>query len=155
MVFASYGSFGYNVFALGHLLSVIVAFSPAMVWPVANRMRRTAGTTANAVKQAATGNLDGLMSPAVHGGALVASGLFGILLVVTESTLFGFDQMWISIAFLLWFIMLGVVFALLVPAQRALEAGEADADRRISMAYGAMHLLLLLQIIDMVWKPGL
>jgi hypothetical protein len=54
----------------------------------------------------------------------------------------------------LWFLMIGVFFVGLIPAQRAIREGRVAAEQRLAMSYGGMHLLLLLQIIVMVWRPG-
>ena len=58
-------------------------------------------------------------------------------------------------ALALWLIMIGILFGLLLPAERALEAGDATAEKRVSMFGGILHLLLLLMLIVMIWKPGL
>lgn len=165
MLLAAIGSFGYNLVLLLHILTIIVAFSPAFVWPLLNRQRRlegqtseqaTSGMSANPIPATApsVGAIAVIIDPLVHGGALLLAGLFGIGLVGMSSSVFEFSQTWISIAFVLWFLMIGVFFAGLVPAQRAIRAGKVAAEQRLAMFYGGMHLLLLLQIIVMVWKPG-
>ncbi len=163
---ASIDSFGYRILLLGHYFAVFMAFAPAFVWPILNRRRRIeGGELVEDVKDlkgspmsataSAEGALTGVSSPIFHGTALVLAGLFGILMIVLSSSVFEFSQTWVSIAFVLWFLMLGVFFAGIGPAQRALREGSVAAEQRIAMFYGAMHLLLLLQIIDMIWKPGL
>ncbi|HET8929340.1 MAG TPA: hypothetical protein VFN21_01660 [Acidimicrobiales bacterium] len=149
MLVAAIDSFGYNFFLLLHLLFVVVAFSPAFVWPILNRLRRT---DANSGAGNAVGRI---VDPMMHGGSLVLAGLFGIILVLMSDSVIEFSQSWISIAFVLWFLMLGVFFAGLIPAQRQIVEGKPEGDTRLAMCYGGMHLLLLLQIIVMVWKPGL
>ena len=166
MLLADVGSFGYNLVLLLHILTVIVAFSPAFVWPLLNRQRRLEGSTGEHDTSKVSGNpipasaptggaVSAIIDPIVHGGALVLAGLFGIGLIGLSSSVFEFSQTWISIAFVLWFLMIGVFFAGLIPAQRAIREGKVSAEQRLAMSYGGMHLLLLLQIIVMVWKPGL
>ncbi len=150
MLVAAIGSDGYKFFLLLHLAAVVVAFAPAFVWPYMMRLQRTEGPNS-----AAGGALGRLLDPMMHGGSLVLAGLFGVILILMSDEVFEFSQMWISSAFLLWFLMLGVFFAGLVPAQRQVAGGDADGDMRLAMSYGGMHLLLLLQLIVMVWKPGL
>ncbi len=149
MLVAAIGSFGYNFFLLLHLVFVVVAFAPAFVWPVLNRVRRT---DANSAMAGAVGRI---IDPMMHGGSLVLAGLFGIIVVLMSDSVFKFSQTWISIAFVLWFLMLGLFFAGLIPSQRQVVDGNPEGDTRLAMCYGGMHLLLLLQIIVMVWKPGL
>ena len=166
MILAAVGSAGYKIFVLLHIVAIIVAFSPAFVWPVLNRRRRIEGSEAaadvsdmQAMPVPATAPVEsaaaGVLSPTMHGGSLLLAGIFGIALIGLSGKAWAFSQTWVSIAFVLWFLMLGVFFAGLVPAQRALREGKAAAEQRLAMFYGGMHLLLLLQIIDMIWKPGI
>lgn len=165
MLLAAIDSFGYNVVLLLHLLTAIVAFAPAFVWPVLNRQRRLEGTTGDQPASQISGDpipataptggaISAIIDPIIHGGALVVSGLFGSALVGMSSKVYEFGQTWVSIAFLLWILMVVVLFAGLVPAQRAIREGKVAAEQRLAMSYGGLHLLLLLQIIVMVWKPG-
>lgn len=146
MIIGAIGSLPYDVMLVLHLLFVVAAFAPAFVWPVLNRQARTSGQSSL---------VGSLLDPMMHGGSLVLAGLFGILTVVLSDDVFKFSQSWISLAFVLWFLMLGVFFAGLIPAQGAVKDNKPDADKRLAMFYGGMHLLLLVQIIVMVWKPGL
>jgi len=149
VLLAAIDSFGYNLFLLLHLIFVVVAFAPAFVWPVLNRVRRS---DANSTAAGAVGRI---IDPMMHGGSLVLAGLFGIIVVLLSDSVIEFSQTWISIAFVLWFLMLGLFFAGLIPSQRQVVDGKPEGDTRLAMCYGGMHLLLLLQIIVMVWKPGL
>jgi uncharacterized membrane protein len=142
--------FIYKVVFLLHILSAIVAFAPVMVWPIVNLQTRKRGASVpgEVAGQAAVNNVT------VHGPALVATGVFGLLMVVMSDSLFEFSQAWISIAFVLWFALLAVLFGLLTPAERKAAAGDADAAKKVSMFGGFVHILLLLILIDMIWKPG-
>ncbi|HEU5150205.1 MAG TPA: hypothetical protein VFU19_06890 [Iamia sp.] len=143
--------FIYQLVFLLHILSAIVAFAPVMVWPIVNLQTRKRGVTVpgEVAGQAAVNNVT------VHGPALVATGVFGLLMVVLSDEIYEFSQAWISIAFVLWFALLGVLFGLLTPAERKAAAGDAEAARKVPMFGGFVHILLLLILIDMIWKPGL
>jgi hypothetical protein len=119
------GTFTFNALFLLHMLAVIVAFAP--------QLARAAPRP-------------------VHAVALVLAGLFGLGLIFEQD--YEFSEPWISIAFLLWFLMLGVVFGFLVPLGRR-GAESAVSDERAQMLTGMLHVLLLLMLIDMIWKPGL
>lgn len=142
----------HRIFFLLHIAAAVVAFAPAFVWPIARSQARSRGEVlpANVTAQAAVNDAT------IHGGALIATGLFGILMVLTsEGDVFEFSQTWISIAFVVWFLMIGVVYGLLVPAGRKAATGDADAEKKLGMFTGILHLLLLIMLIDMIWKPGL
>ncbi|MBX3284122.1 MAG: hypothetical protein KF703_02140 [Actinobacteria bacterium] len=144
-------SFGYKLFFLLHILSVIVAFAPAFVWPVVSvNLKKQGKEVGPAIGALAAGN-----TTKVHGPALVLAGFFGFGLIGMSDKVWEFSQSWISVAMLLWFIMIGVLFGVMLPAEKKAAAGDAAADKIVSMAGGILHLLLLLMLIDMIWKPGL
>ena len=151
VVLATTDSFGYRLFFLLHILAILVAFAPAFVWPVVNARLRNQGATPGAE----IGKIIRDSWARIHGPALVLAGLFGILMVVSSDEAWKFSQTWVSMAFLLWFLMLAVVFGLMPWNERKNAEGDAAADRRSAAFNGVLHLLLLLMVIDMIWKPGL
>jgi uncharacterized membrane protein len=144
-------SFGYRFFFLLHIVAILVAFAPAFIWPVVNARLRAQGGTPGAD----IGKIIRDSWTRIHGPALVLAGLFGILMVVLSDDAFEFSQAWISVAFLLWFLMIAVVFGLMPWNERRNAEGDDAADRRSAAFNGVLHLLLLLMVIDMIWKPGL
>ena len=143
-------SFGYKLFFLLHILAVIVAFAPAFVWPVVSvQLKKQGKPVGPSIGALAAGN-----TAKVHGPALVLVGIFGMGLVGMSDKVFKFSQSWVSVALLLWFIMLGVLFGMMLPAEKKAALGDEAADKIVSMAGGILHLLLLVMLIDMIWKPG-
>lgn len=144
-------TFGYRLMLLLHILAVIVAFAPGFVWPVASvALKKRGEAPGPAIGALAAGN-----TAKVHGPALILVGLFGFGLVGMSDKLWEFSQAWVSIALVLWFVMLGVVFGLMLPAEKKAASGDVEADKKIAMFGGILHLLLLLMLIDMIWKPFL
>ena len=150
MILAATDSFGYRLFFLLHILAILVAFAPAFVWPVVNARLRTQGATPGTE----IGKIIRDSWARIHGPALVLAGLFGILMVVMSDEVWEFSQTWVSMAFLLWFLMIAVVFGLMPWNERKNAEGDEAADRRSAAFNGVLHLLLLLIVIDMIWKPG-
>lgn len=143
--------FIYKVFFLLHILAALVAFAPAFVWPIARAQARKRGAaipsdmTAQAAVNEAT----------IYGPAVIATGAFGLLMVITaEGDIWEFSQVWISIAFVVWFAMLGVVYGLLVPTGRKAAGGDAGAEAKLPMYTGFLHILLFVMLVVMIWKPG-
>lgn len=147
---AAIDSTAYNLVLLLHILSAIVAFAPAFVWPIINVQTRQRGVKvpAEVAGQVPVNNV------LLHGPALVLTGVFGILLVVLSDEVWEFSEPWISGAFLVWFALLGVLFGLLVPAERKAATGDADAAKKGAMFGGFIHLLLLVMLYLMIFKPG-
>jgi len=144
-------TFGYKLMLLLHILAVIVAFAPAFVWPFASvKLKKEGKPVGPAIGALAAGN-----TAKIHGPALVLVGLFGFGLVGMSEKAFKFDQSWVMAAIVVWFLMLGIIFGLMLPAEKKSAGGDESADKLVSMAGGIMHLLLLVMLFLMIWKPGL
>lgn len=156
MLAAIYDSFPYRLAVLLHIFSAVVAFAPGWVWPVLNAKMRKGEGVPGPVRA-----LVPVLSSTVYGPALLLNGVFGALAVVLSPEIGGtklieFSEAWVSIAFVLWFLMLGILFLALIPAERkeAQEGATAEAASRVAMFGGMLHLLFLLQLINMIWQPG-
>jgi len=139
----------YKVVYLLHIATIVAAFSGAMLSArlgAAARQDPAAGRT--------IGTMTATLTAKMHVPALALAGLFGIVLVVLSDDAFEMSQTWISLAFLLWFALLGVMWFLLRPAQVLAATGDAEAGKKVAMFTGIIHLLFLLMLIDMIWKPG-
>jgi uncharacterized membrane protein len=151
MALATIDSFGYKLFVFLHIASVIVAFAPAFVWPfVSVRLRKAGKPVGTTINELAGGN-----TMKIHGPAFALAGIFGFGLVGLSDKVYEFSQTWVSIAMLLWFVGLGVMFGLMAPAEKKAQAGDEGSEAKLTMYGGMLHLLLFLLLIDMVWKPGL
>jgi uncharacterized membrane protein len=150
MLVAAQDDFGYRLFLLLHIVAIVVAFAPGFVWPVVATQLRKEGQPLGA----GLAKIQAASTMRIHGPALVAAGVFGFALIGLSNKQWKFSQQWISIAMVLWFVMIGVVFLLLVPAERKAGQGSEAAEPRISMYAGMVHILFLLMVIDMIWKPG-
>jgi MFS family permease len=169
-----YGTAAYNLVYLLHLTTIIVGFGAAIVTSfLAARARDLPPAEGRVLVRAAN-----QVGKALITGPVVAAGLFGLLLVILAGeNVYKFSQTWISIAFLLWFGVVAVLIFLVAPNARAmdeigtrLEAGDATASKtggpprevaelaerakKAAAFTGIVHLLWILLLIDMVWKPG-
>jgi arginine exporter protein ArgO len=164
----------YKILLLLHLATVIVGFGSAFVYPVLrSQARRLPANEAHAINHASFA-----VTASLSTYPTIAAGVFGILLIVTSDEVFKFSQTWVSIAFLLWLLVLAVAFLLHQPNLKAMDAlGQRLADGSVTESRtggepkevvelkereakaasfsGMMHLLWFLLLIDMIWKPGL
>ena len=99
----------------------------------------------------------------IHLPALVLEGVFGLGMVFSskpgssDDNLWGFDQAWVSISFLLWIAISGLVSAMMLPAERKLASGEGDAaalEKKVTLGGQLVTVLFLVTVYLMVWKPG-
>lgn len=140
----------YKIVFLLHIATVVAAFSGAML-----SARLGAAARQEPAAGRAIGTMTAQLTATMHVPALALSGLFGIGLVLLSDDVFEMSQTWISLAFLLWFALLAVMWFLLRPAQVAAAGGDAEAGKKVAMFTGIVHLLFLLMLVDMIWKPGL
>lgn len=144
--------FPYQLVYLLHIATVVVAFAAGFVHPRIGRLAASLpGDAGGHVNRALVQG-----STMIHFPALVLAGLFGSALVAMSDGIYEFSDSWISFAFLVWFVMLGIFFFLVIPAQRALAADPADGDagKKFAMSGGIIHLLFLVMLVLMIWKPG-
>jgi hypothetical protein len=160
----------YKLIYLLHLGSVITGFGAVMVASFLDARARDLPAGDRRVLVRAVNQLGRAMVT----GPVILAGVLGIVLVILSDEAFTFAQMWISIAFLLWFGVLGVWLLLVAPNAKAMEAigaqlagggaAAAGSDQAAELAArgkraaaftGIVHLLWLALMVDMIWKPGL
>jgi hypothetical protein len=165
--------FGYRLLYLLHIVTVIVAFGATFAYPAyARRGRQLPPAEGYAISTATLGVARELTTY----GTWVAA-LFGTILVAASEQ-WKFSQTWVSIAFVLFFIGAALSIFVHMPnlkrmnaLQEQLVAGGGTANpaggppaevaelqqrgKRAGMVGGILHLLFLLMVIDMIWKPGL
>lgn len=156
----------YKLMFLLHILSVVVGFGSAFVYPVLGReaqVRR--GIQAQALSDASLKAAGILTTPPIW-----IAGLTGVALVLMSEP-FDFDEAWISIAMTLFILAAALATFVHVPNLRRMNvltsevatAGTPDPaqvaelqrrGKRAAMFGGILHLLFLALLVDMIWKPG-
>ena len=129
-------STGYKISLFLHILSVTVAFAPAVIAVLPGGRDGAVGVLQRAGRQ-------------VYSPALILAGLFGILLIVTSDDVWEFSQTWISLAFVLWVAMNGVFHALVLAGQKQGDESKVVSGQQI------LTLLFVAMLYVMIWKPGL
>lgn len=150
MIVAAYRSGLYNVLLLGHIVSLVIAFAPAVIHPILSSQTETDGepVTSRVAMHMANN------TRRVHFPAVVVTGLFGLGMVFASDGVWDFSQTWVSLALLVWLAISGIVSGLIVPAERRVAAGDAGASRQVQMGGQIATLLLLVMLYLMIWKPG-
>ncbi|MCX6510627.1 MAG: hypothetical protein NT081_07435 [Actinobacteria bacterium] len=148
---AEFGN-GYNIVLLLHILAVIVGFAPLWLTPLLVRL------TAGGDKAAADGLDVSILRFSLPGIGLAGILGFGLSAMSKQAgsteALFKMSQAWISIAVVLWIVLLAVLFFVARPAIKAFRDGNAAARGRIMMATGIGHLILVVMLYLMIFKPG-
>jgi hypothetical protein len=126
---------GFRIFFLLHILTVVVAFAPAVVAVLPGGRDGALGLIERAGRQ-------------VYSPALILAGLFGIMCIVTSDEVFEFSDTWVSLSFVVWIAMNGVFHSLVLAGQR-----QGD-ESKVNNGEAIMTVLLLVMLYLMIWKPG-
>ena len=140
----------YRLLLLLHIVAVVAAFAPLVVQtPLLRQLTRTRRGDIPVVVGGLLGN-----NRRIHAPSLIVAGFFGILLVAMSDDVWKFSQAWVSLAFLVWIAMNGVLHGVQLPAQRKLAKGDRSMQQRLDLADGILALLFLLMVVLMIWRPG-
>ncbi len=149
MILASTSSTGYKIVLLLHIVAVVAAFGGLFAAPVLARVEGAAQSTAKGM----VGYLQRIAIPAAILAGILGMGLIGMS-KDGPVEVYKFSQTWVSIALLLWLVEIAVYFFALLPAEKKVAAGDAEAAKRLPMFTGIVHLLLVVLVYLMVFKPG-
>jgi uncharacterized membrane protein len=146
VVLAALNSTGYKIVLLIHVLAVIVGFAPLWLTPVMVRL------TAAGDKAAADGLEVSILRFSLPGIGL--AGFLGFALAGMSDKAYKMSQTWLSISAVLWVVLLALLFTVARPAIKAFRDGDAAARSRIMIATGIGHLILVVTLYLMIFKPG-
>ncbi len=152
MVLAAFrGDFAYDIVLLVHIVSFLVAFAPAAINPLLEShfaknaddatMQIWAKFSANYTSRIALGAL----------GLLLITGL----IMIIEFDGWEFSQTWISLAFLVWFAIAGVVSAMILKGEKAMAAGDMSGRDLVAKGGPIATILMVIMLYLMIFKPGL
>ena len=120
---------------LVHILSIVAAFGPLFMYP---RMQRAGETSAMAALHMK------LVFPALILLWVVGMGMAGV-------NKFALAEMWwITITIALWIGSVAVSWFLIRPA---IGDTSDDAKKKMSMGIGITHLILVISLVLMIFKP--
>lgn len=151
----------YNVVLVLHILAAIIGFGGMFIAGFyGNEARALPGPEGLAVAQT-TLKVTGQV-PTV---AVCAVPVLGILLIMMSEDVIKFSALWVSLSFLLYFVVMGLATGLQVPTIRKMVAMRAGADgaqsvemqamgRKVATVSAVVNLLWVVILILMVFKPG-
>ena len=134
---------GYRIVGLLHILAAIAAFGPLFIYPSMQRAGATAAVARLHLR---------LVLPALTLSWVLGMGLVGMSKPAgSDEAVFKMSQTWIVLALIVWVILMAVSWFLIRPALT--DTGES-ARSRMAAGIGVTHLLLIVQLYLMIWKPG-
>jgi hypothetical protein len=130
-------STGYKIVGLLHIGAAIAAFGPLFVYP--SLFRAGAGATIAKLHLR-------LVLP-----ALAVTGILGLALVGMSDEVLDMSDTWVILAIVAWVVLLFVSWFMIRPS---LTDSTPAARGRLSSGIGVSHLLLIVLLYLMVFKPG-
>jgi len=151
MLFAAYRDDTYNIFLFLHIVAVVVAFAPAVINPMLESYFRKSGG------DSALQNWAGFTSTYTRTfslGGLVALLGTGIVMIILSDDVIQFSDLWISITFLLWFAIGGVVSAMILKGEKQLARGDMAGSKLVARGGTIATILALIVLYLMIYQPG-
>lgn len=133
-------SAGFNINLTLHLIAVVAAFGPLLIIG-----RLWATDPEGAAKIYSRISLPALVLLWVFGmGALGLSGEDGV-------GKYSMGDAWVLVSLLVWVVLVAIGVAVILPAAR--QRGD-EARKRLMAGVGASHLLMVVAVVLMVFRPG-
>jgi uncharacterized membrane protein len=151
----------YNAVLVLHILAAIIGFGGMFIAGFyGNEARTMPGREGLAVAQTTL-----RVTGRIQTFAVCAVPILGILLVLMSEDTIKFSEMWVSLSFLLYIVLMGLATGIQVPTIRKMVAMRAGADGAASFEVQAMgkkvatvsaivNVLWVVVLILMVYKPG-
>lgn len=128
---------GYQIMGLLHIVAVVIAFGPLFLYPALQRN----GETQTVAK----------MHMMLSLPALVLVWVLGMGMVGMSDDVIEMSQTWIVVSLALWVVAMVVSWFMIRPA---LTDTSAAARGRMASGIGITHLVLVVTLIMMIFKPG-
>ncbi|MGI9598491.1 MAG: hypothetical protein ACR2QK_20160 [Acidimicrobiales bacterium] len=160
----------YRIVLLLHIAATVVGFGGL----IANGLNN-ARAFRSPVGQARTLLLANQSVSKIASYGMYALLALGIVLVAISDSAFSFGAPWVSAAFVVWFVMIGIFHGLVRPAVAGLLARaetlaadsptqampilESDQEagalaKRLAVGEGLVQLSLVVALVLMIWQPG-
>ena len=151
MILAAYRDTGYNIILLVHIVAVVVAFAPAAINPLLERhFVRNGGDAALQTWAGFARDYTKKLSL----GSIVLLLVTGVLMILLSDEVIEFSDVWISLSFLVWFAIAGVVSALILKGERLVASGDMKGRELLAKGGPIATLLFLVMLYLMIFKPG-
>jgi len=144
---AVYRDTAYNIVLFLHILTVIIAMAGAVAHPIMfalEEKRPDGDVVALAQRMEAPGR--------IYSISYVLVGLIGFGLVSMGDLKWGETWLWLSIV--LWVASTGILHGAMLPAERAVAGGDAEAMARVNKIGPILTVMILVLLFLMAVKPG-
>lgn len=152
MVLAAFrGDFAYDIVLLIHIVSFLVAFAPAVINPL---LEAHFAKHADEATMATWARFSSMYTSRIALGSLGLLLITGVIMILQFDG-WEFSQTWISLAFLVWLAIGGVVSAMILKGEKQIAAGDMTGRALVAKGGPIATVLLLIMLYLMIFKPGL
>ena len=130
-------STGYQLLGIVHVIAVIAAFGPLLVYPTLQRAGDSAAVARLHLR---------FVLPALVLVWVLGMGMVGMSEEVVKMT-----EAWIVVSLVGWVVLMVVSWFLIRPA---VTSGSTEARSKLAAGVGITHLLMVVIVVLMVLKPG-
>ena len=151
MVLATVRDDFYNVLLFVHIVAFLVAFAPAVLNPLfANYLKREGDEAA----MRSWAGFAAFFTSRIALSGLVVLLVTGVWMIIASDDAWEFSDAWISLAFLVWFAIGGVVSAMILKGEKAMAAGELSKEKLVATGGQIATVLGAIMLYLMIFKPG-
>ena len=130
----------YEIVGVLHLLTVIVAFGPQFAYP--------------ALARAGASSTIATLHTRLTMPALVLVPILGLGMVGLSDEAIGMGDTWVVLSLIGWVVIAAVSWFLVRPALAGDAHNEPDSRSKLAAGTGVTHLLMIVILVLMVFKPG-
>lgn len=147
MLLATLRNTGYNIVLFIHVLSVLIAMGGAVAHPILFELekRRSDSDLVSLAQRIGTPSR-------IYAISYALTGLIGFGLVSMGD--WSWSATWIWLSLVLWIVTNGLLHGVMLPAERAIAAGDTSAISKLERTGPALTLLIFLVVFLMTVKPG-
>jgi uncharacterized membrane protein len=141
----------YSVILFVHILAFLVSFAPAIMNPLlANHLKRAGDESA----MRSWAEFTAFYTSRIALSGLVVLLVTGVWMVLISDDLIEFSDTWISLAFLVWLAIGGVVSAMILKGEKAMAAGDLAKEVLVTRGGKIATVLTAVMLYLMIFKPG-
>lgn len=152
MLVAAIGDNAYNLMLVIHIAAVVVTFAPVILGPFQQSQLEATGGDDLVVKHAKSMKF---FTSAISMGAFVVVLLTGLGMIFSSDEVIEFSDTWISVAFVLWIVIAGVISAVVGKGERLKSEGDVKGMNLVQWGSTVAVMLGVVAIWVMIDKPGL
>ena len=152
MLLAAVRDNSYNLMLVVHIAAVAVTFAPVILGPFQQSQLEATGGDDLVIQHAKSMKF---FTSAVSMGAFVVVLLTGIGMIFSSDDAISFSDTWISVAFVLWIVIAGLISGVVGKGERLKSQGDVKGMNLVQWGSTAAVMVGVVMVWIMIDKPWL